>query len=383
MLFIIVFPKGGIKIKNIPITWGYDLLAILGFSLLFRKKYEVNKNHTLVLLALLPFQIVSLITILINGATNIGFTISFFTSFFVLPFIFLFILSEYFERMDFNFFIKIIRRSLLFIASYGIFLFFFRIFMGYFFEISFLTINYHDSGLLDYTKCIDRNKIFKLISTYNNGNLYGICILMLLPFYSLIEKSHLKKMVVKTSLILTISRTVWIGLIFHEFLYDFFIKKNKRLSLIKFCISSSLFIFLFLFLPKLIGFNLYWLFDKELGGRLTDFDIENYIVFFPKVSFTGISEMIYLSIFQNFGILGFTTFLLAILSPLFIYFLSYSKRKVLSLDKCLMIGIINYLFISISDGGMLYIPTLAIFWIISSLLFTAKNEEKALDKKII
>ena len=90
--------------------------------------------------------------------------------------------------------------------------------VGRFVEIPFLTVNFHDVGTLETTKYIDRGGIFKLISTYNNGNVYGVCLLMLLPFYNSVEPSKLKRMIVKLSLLLTLSRTVWFGLFFAEIL---------------------------------------------------------------------------------------------------------------------------------------------------------------------
>ncbi|NGX64125.1 MAG: hypothetical protein KR126chlam6_01551, partial [Candidatus Anoxychlamydiales bacterium] len=125
MLFIVVFPKGGIKIKNIPITWGYLLLGFIALISLIRKKYYINKDHIYSLLFLIPFQIYSLISMYINGIEDIGFTISFLVCFFILPFIFFFIFSQHLENLDLDYFFKILKRSILFIAAYGIFLFFY------------------------------------------------------------------------------------------------------------------------------------------------------------------------------------------------------------------------------------------------------------------
>ena len=53
--------------------------------------------------------------------------------------------------------------------------------VGKFIEIPFLTVNAGDYGTLESTKHINRGGYLKLISTYNNGNVYGVATLILLP----------------------------------------------------------------------------------------------------------------------------------------------------------------------------------------------------------
>jgi hypothetical protein len=370
-LFLIVFPKGGIKIKAIPLTWGYLLLGLTSFIIILRKHYFIRKEHIYTLLMLIPFQIYSLISISINGFTKIGFMISFFIGFFVLPFIFLFIFSEYIETLNLDYFFKILKRSIFFIALYGIFLFFYKIFTGSIFEIPFLTINYHDRGLLESIKSIDRGTFFKLISTYNNGNVYGICILMFLPLYNYLEKNKLKRSIVKLSFLLTLSRTVWIGLIISEFLYNFFIKKNKSLSFIKSTISICISIIIIIFLGKLMNIDISWFFDPTLGNRLNPeyFDIK----LFSHIAFEHIEEMLYLSILHIFGVVGFIFFIIGFFSPIIIFTLKNYMKKIANINKVIFLGLINYFIISIADAAILYIPTIAIFWFLSTFLFTNKK----------
>jgi len=371
-LFLIVFPKGGIKINGIPLTWGYLFLGMLSLIFLIRKSYIIKKEHVHILLTLVPFQLYSLISICINGIENIGFTISFFIGFFILPFIFLFIFSEYIENLNLNFFFKIFTKSLYFIALYGIFLFFYKIIMGSLFEIPFLTINYHDKGLIESIKSIDRGLLLKLISTYNNGNLYGLCILMLLPLFNYLENSHIKKIIVKLSLLLTLSRTVWIGLIISEFFYDFFIKKNKIFSLIKFFVFTSSFIGILILFAKIMDWNINWFFDPTLGNRINP----NYynIHLFSNLPFKHIEEMLYLSILDIFGLVGFIFFIFALFSPIYIFLVKLKKNKESTINKTIFFGLITYLIISISDSAILYIPTIAIYWFLSSFLMTSKKD---------
>jgi hypothetical protein len=370
-IFLIIFPKGGIKINNIPLTWGYLILALLSLALLVRSRYMVKKQHVFILLSLIPFQIYSFISIWLNGIENIGFTISFFLGFFILPLIFLFIFSQYIEDLNLDFFSKIFKKSLFLIALFGIFLFFYRIITNSFFEIPFLTINFHDRGLIETMKFNDRGFLLKLTSTYNNGNLYGVCILMFLPLFNLLEKNNIKKAILKLSLLLTLSRTVWIGLIISEFFYAFFINKNKSLSLIKFLISSCIFITIMLFLGKIMNWDIDKYLDPTLGNRLNSKYYDVHLL--SIMPFKHIEEMLYNSILKIFGITGIVFFIFGFFSPIIIFLIKLSKGEESSLNKSIFFGLLTYLIASISDSAILYIPTLVIYWFLASFLMSAND----------
>ena len=372
MLFIVVFPKGGIKHHNIPITWGYALLALISFTLLLRKRYSIRKEHLYILLALLPFQIYSACSLFINGIENIGFAFAFFVSFFCLSFIFFFILSEYIENLDILYFFKILKRSVFFIACYGIFLFFYRYFVGSLLEIPLLTTNYHEKGVIETTKFIHNRGLFlKLISTYNNGNIFGLCLLMILPLYNYIEKNIFKKNIVKLSLIFTLSRTVWIGLVISEFFFSFFIIKNKHKSLARFFMTTLIVITIIVFFSKYIQRPISWYFDKDMGGRVKDYYF--IISFLSHIPFAHIAEMIYFSVLYIFGFLGLVFFIISMFSPIALFALKNIKNNLSNVDKCIILGLATYLIVSFSDGAILYLPVMAFYWFLSSFLLSRKE----------
>jgi hypothetical protein len=186
------------------------------------------------------------------------------------------------------------------------------------------------------------------------------------PSVLLLEKSRCKKAIVKTALLLTLSRTVWIGLIFHECLFLFFMTRSlvKKMTfafgLLTTVVFSSLFIYHF------FGFDLTFLFDRSMGGRwpLIESALRDspYISWYP---FTGIGEVIYANIAISFGTIGLIFFLIAMMTPLvFSLFIPFSYEK-----RSLIIGLTNYLFVSVSDGAILYIPVMAFYWFLSSLLW--------------
>ncbi len=80
-------------------------------------------------------------------------------------------------------------------------------------------VNAADVGLLETTKDINRGGLFKLISTYNNGNVYGAAMLILLPLFDAIETRKWRKLFLRIALVLTLSRSVWIGLVMLQLVY--------------------------------------------------------------------------------------------------------------------------------------------------------------------
>lgn len=222
-----------------------------------------------------------------------------------------------------------------------------------------------DLGTLDELKCNSRGIVSKLISTYNNGNIFGISMTMLLPLYCYLQKSSWHRFVFKLALVLTLSRTAWIGLLLNEISYSLFTIKNKRKA----------FLYLFLCIIGTAGslaaillhydFNISFLFDSSLGGRRGQIDNAlQHSSFFPSKPFKEIVEMTYISMLDQFGIIGLLAYLLAVAGPLFLY-LTKPPSKI---RLCILLGLINYLIIAFADGAVMFIPVLAFFWILVSLL---------------
>lgn len=370
VLFNIAFPKGGIKVSGTPLTWGIILLLLVGMAVLFKRIYQmnlkINENRFFILSAWLPFQILCLIFLYENGYSSTGFILSYLFNLYVLPYLMLWVLGQAFDTVNKDFLFKLLRISIIFISIYGIFLFFHKLMFGEFIEIPYLTVNYDDIGTLE-DKHIDRGGVFKLISTYNNGNIYGVCTLMLLPLYCMIEKNKILKLIVKISLILTLSRTVWIGLILYEIWNCFFIQFTYK-KIIGF-LASFIFVALGIkFAVNLIGVDFDFILDTNLGGRLEQVEIEPQMT--PSTEFSGIGEIVYSSILLNFGLVGLLLYLIAITAPVVLYFFNKLNGNK-ELNKRLLVGYMIYIIISAADGCMLYVPTMIFFWFL--VLFLTIN----------
>lgn len=363
-LFLLVFPKGGIKIGPVPLTWGYLWLGVAATAACLRRKWSVPLPRLRALLLLLPFQLICLWTVLANGTENPGWTIALFISFFFTPYAFLLLFSEDIETMDLARFFRLFKKGVAFISYYGIFLFIYKQLMGKYLEIPLLTINWGDLGMLDDFKCNSRGLVSKLISTYNNGQLFGISLSMLLPLYCYLQANKWHRWAAKLAVLLTLSRTAWIGLLFHEFFYGLLVEKSKKKALWSLLFFLSLFTGAAAAFSWAYGLDLNFFLDGNFGGRRDQLTTLQEWSFFPAKPFSHIQEMVYIAILSLFGVFGLLAYLLAMAGPLVSYFeLPRSKERL-----AILLGLLNYLFISISDGATLYIPVLAFFWFLVSLL---------------
>ncbi len=359
-LFVLVFPKGGFKIGGVPLTWGYLFLGLCFIASLFRPSFSCQVIRIQALCLTLPFQALSALSFILYGIDNVPFAISFSLCFFFFPYLFFLCFSDAIDAMNMALFFKLLKKGIFFIAAYGIFLFFYKLFTLKFIEIPFLTTNFHDLGELD-SKFINRGSVFKLISTYNNGNIYGICVLLFFPLYQHLEGKTWKKTVVAISLILSFSRTVWIGLLFSILIRSLF--ATKRISFSKLLLGSCLSLASIFFVTYIFGFNVSFLFDQNLGGRFDQLKILTQATLFPDKPFCGICEMVYLGIIYNFGLIGLFCYLLCMSAPILLALSSPSLMQ-----KNILCGLSTFLLISVSDGALLFIPVLALYWFLSSLV---------------
>ncbi|MEX2583392.1 MAG: hypothetical protein WD766_08960 [Gemmatimonadota bacterium] len=369
--FLLIFPKGGIKVAEVPITWGYLLLGIASLSiplaLLSRSRARVRKESLTVVAGLIPFQMVVWLGLLFNGVTGMGFAISLLVSFFFVPLAFLLALGPSLDRLNLGLLYRLIRGGILFIAAYGIFLFFYRLGTGSFIEIPYLTVNAGDFGDMD-EKFIDRGGIFKLISTYNNGNIYGVSLLLLLPLYSWLERRTWPKLIVKLSLLLTLSRTVWVGLLVYEVVQRIYVRRISVKDVALLLVSLVLLVAGVLAALTLMGAETSFLFDPNLGGRIGQLEVLRNPSILPSISFEHVLEMVYLSMLENFGLVGLLSYVLAMTMPLWLLFLGAVPFAETEYKRGLGAGLIVYLFVSLSDGALLFIPVMAFYWFIVALL---------------
>lgn len=364
VVFNVAFPKGGFAIANIPITWGYVILfLVIGYSVISGLSIKkISKLKIEALLYALPFILYfSIYLFYAEEYPPTGFLVSIILNFIIFPIVFLLFFDriiEYILKND-DFFSKILLRSILFISIFGIFLFIYKIKTGVYFEIPYITVNIKDYGLQNAKYNSRPGGIFKLTSTYGNGNIFGLCMLFLLPF---VRSHKLHKTLLKIAMVLTLSRTVWAGLVIYEIIS--YRKHFVKMLYIGIAVLTSILIVMIFILQYKISY----IFDPTLGGRLTGKSIDLSIFFNTKVFF-GILEMTYKNILEQIGLIGLLLFILQVFTPLVLSF----QRKSNYLNKNqqqLRVGVLTYLIVAFVDGAYLFIPVSLFFWFSSAYIIS-------------
>lgn len=377
-VFLFAFPKGGFKIADIPFTWGYLLLFLVFPYLLFTKKISLNLRFNarqFTYFLTLPFSIYSVVILTFSEIESIGYLMSFFVSIIFFPFLFLILLNDYLKNKEFRrYFLSILKHSIRFVIIFGLIIYAYEFTTGNVFEIPYLTVNAGDYGL-SHLKFNDRGIFSKLTSTFSNGNIFGLCMLLLFQLYFSIENKYRFKILFILVIFLTLSRTVWIGL-----LLVFLLNMLKSLKSLRIVIISIILGFLFLiFLPNILsifGFDFNFLFDKNLGGRLATLDKFKNITLLGNFYFNTFEEIIYASVVSSFGIIGLFLFIIYIISPLISFF-------VFKVNNGYYWMFIIYPILCLSDGATLLIPVMAFFWLLTSLQLENNQEGNKQNTNIL
>jgi hypothetical protein len=375
IVFLVLFPKGGVKISVVPLTWGYLFLALSAPPLilvrLLATPLTLQRRVLAVLLMLLPIQALFVYALLTYGVFDVGFAMSDITGLIVIPWLFLLLYPPFLVYLDGERLARYFCWCIVIAAIWGIFLFFWHPFTGHFVEIPYLTVNAEDYGQLERTKHIDRGLFFKLISTYNNGNLYGVATLMLYPLFTQLEKARWRRIVVWLALLLTLSRTVWSGLIIMEVLPLVVLAGKQFKSFPRVYIKTAMRQIIAVGLTVVLIFgallfnasNLSFLLDSNLGGRDISGSLHSDIAFLPIGALGGFAEVVYVSALHGLGYTGMLAIVLVFTSPLLLLIIDRSSLQSPTRRAALK-GLVLYMFLAGADGGLNYIPVMAFYWFI-------------------
>lgn len=262
IFFNIWFPKAGIKLSGIPLTIGNILLAILfGFWLLKKIRQGHITIHKISYLLVL-LMIYSLIRYIIIGniLTNVGYIIPLV----IYPLIFFIAYDLIDSKQKEEKIVKIICGGFLFICIYALLQYIFGIEKVC---IPGLTVNLSDYLKYGSTWYLQKNNNnsgvgTKIISTFQNGNLYGVNTLLIFPIVYQYYKEKNKNIIVYISLalfvlcvFLSLSRSCWLGIALFMLFGIFFenekTKKSLNRKLFMIFVCSGLVIVSFKYFPTI------------------------------------------------------------------------------------------------------------------------------------
>jgi hypothetical protein len=216
-----------------------------------------------------------------------------------------------------------------------------------------------------------RGDFFKLTSTFNNGNIYGVCALMALPLVTRFQKRW-KSSLVKLSIILTLSRTAWVGLLLYEFGHLIWFARSRGEIARSLVIISLALVAIIAALFFIIESDLGFIFDPTLGGRDDIFDGLAHIYPFSINPFEDVREIVYVAMLTDFGYVGLAAFLLAMFAPFACRLLD--SRPLDQTEKTILFSMVLYLALCCSDGAILLIPVMLFYWGLSSFLLASGRQ---------
>lgn len=398
-LFVnIIIPKAGIKIAGVPITLGSILYAILFIWYLFKIKIKSKQPKIYILFFIYLFYIFirSLISLLLGW--NLTDFITYLSSLFIYPLIFFVINRIVLDDNQINKIFKTIFVGTNIILFYALLQQLFGIENVCIPGITVNLSDYMENGKFWYLQksngYLDSSKI---ISTYQNGNLFGVNLLMFMPiswFYANKQKSlKLYKYVflLLFTLIgfLTLSRTVWIGVIlFLVFVYLKMKTRTKTQLIVKILLPICGAVALVILSLKVDSLNarLGQFFSSDilkLGGRSeilnTFIDSVKDNSWFSLFSIIGLQgfldysilvyEMNYVTIFILYGIIGLVLFLIVTISIL-------NKAKHSNLNLFIYFGIVLWLVVAFIDGCLWLPPTSFNLFSLLGLVYKVTNISK-------
>ncbi|MFC4256556.1 hypothetical protein GRI97_09490 [Altererythrobacter xixiisoli] len=363
LVFNIALPKGGIAVGVTPITFGYLLIAVtapVGLLGVLLSRLASPPAMLNFILGYVPIASLALLKIMYGGSTS---ALMIYTVVLVaMPAVMFIVYAPYMELLTEDQLGRPIVWCIRFAVLWGLMNFVIFAFTRTLIEVQFLTVNPLDAGEI-YSKNNRRGILMKLVSTYNNGNLYGVCMGMLAPIYFYFERSRIFIAAFCLAMLLTLSRTVWFGMIFIGILMAMLGLLRVDRPVIWY-VTAAMALMGVALLP-LMGWTAERVVETDLGGRMIYWDELELSAL--GSSTVRISEVLYAGLLQSFGILGTILALFAFAFPIIFGIANISQLS--RLRRSAMIGLCSYLMMAASDAAFIFPPTIAIYMFVATLVY--------------
>lgn len=376
VFFMVALPKSGFFLAGVPLNTMYLVIAAaLPFfiaSFMLRLRWAGFGSAGLYLVLLVPFWFLFIVAVTFNGIESFGVFAGALISLMVVP-VFFFLFFSVVNDWHVEKMLVTLRMSIRFVIVYGLFLFFYKYAVGSFFEIPGVTTTYGAvRGLA--AKMNDRGDLSKLMSTYNNGNIFGVCMLMLMPLYRKIEPRRLFFWLLVLCVLLTLSRTCWIILAAYLLMEYFLIGRALSVKKLIFGLSAmAFFIAVLAFILGLLEKDTSFIFSASLGGRadyLRDIYDSDLISTLPL---SQSYEIPYMTVAQYVGVVAIIPFLFFFSNILMNFRLLKSDAE--PVRQAATLGCVLYFIATFSDAALILVPTFSIYMFLVFLSFKKVNYE--------
>ncbi len=397
MIFInVTFPKAGIKLGGIPLTVGnvFLLAAIMMwlFYVLWRRCFIFSSAERLVILGCIYWLIRFMLTMIV-GRAGVSDWVGFFVPLVVYPFTFIVINYFITEQKQIDRIIHMLMWGTIIVFIFGFLQAAFGIEK---FSIPGLTVNYTDyisstNWYAEKYNGVQEGVTYsKTVSTYQNGNLLGVNILLFCPmiFESIKNKTwrNIYMLVFVLFCILTGSKTCWVGIIIYLLIKGAVVvnrkwadgRKVQFACLVIAVLPMIAAIFLGMFPQIGDRFRDSFTFKNinDLSGRSESMNrLINYFMIktewiligpYGLTAYWGSSyEMAYFCILMIGGVAGLIAFLGPIIYILVKYIGKHIKES--KILKGMLHGVVVYIIIAFVEGALWLPPTAINLWMVLAL----------------
>lgn len=364
MLFNLALPKGGTRIETFPITWGY--LVIAGLTVFAAIGLLRNRDISLPPILQSCCLMLPIAIIVYYKAQHFNMPKSAWLQYAVLfgffPIAILVAMGPYLERLQARHIAWVLRNFIRFAVAWGLFNFLLFLVARQVIEVPYLTVN-GSEAISVMQKNNMRGSVMKLVSSYNNGNIFGVCMVMLMPLYFYAEKKKIWLAAFVIALLCTLSRTVWFAMTGAFILMV--LSGQIRVNRMSVWVSLGAAFCVFLAILPMLGWTSANLIDDRLGGRLRY--LRQLEITFMGQDKINIPEVVYYGLLQSFGLIGFVI-AIAALSYGVIYGLT--RWNLLSpMRRAAVLGAVTYLFACTMDGAFVFPPVFPLFLFINAMIY--------------
>jgi hypothetical protein len=292
------------------------------------------------------------------GYRSVGNVVSIVASTVVVPILSLLSIHLFLESLGMERFQRVLRVALFIVFTFGVIAFATYNLAGKVIGIPFVTTTGQDIELIADRHNL-RGTIIKMFSTYNNGNILGVNLLIWGPLAAM--GTGFARFEFRSICILSLSRSVWVGLAAFEIIS----------SVVRRSIRKTLYAATFVLLLMAVFVATSWfigrdptafLFDRNLGGRVANFEKDLYGIKTQKIGWTN--ESLYAAAYLAFGWTG-----ALLIAAIWVYPVLRGGRGLAEVQCRIALAV--YLFVASAEAAFNLIPTQASYWMIAGIAMGA------------